>query len=80
MPKAFPTLLPALLVATLLPACALFSTWHWEKPGADADDYALDAKYCKLQTYSGTEGMVTQESVRRMHRCLESKGWRKVAN
>ncbi|MCL2344542.1 MAG: hypothetical protein FWC58_01650 [Desulfobulbus sp.] len=67
-------LIPALLV---LAGCA---SWHWEKRGASAADYDLDEKYCKLQTYSGTEGLVTNASVRRMHACLEAKGWSKVAN
>ena len=26
------------------------------------------------------DGMVTDESVRRMHGCMEAKGWRKVQN
>lgn len=60
--------------------CALLSSWHWEKRGAGDDDYDTDLKFCKLQSYSGTEGMVTNESVRRMHRCMESRGWRKVDN
>jgi hypothetical protein len=68
-------LLPALL---LLTGCA--ASWHWEKRGASASDYELDEKYCKLQTYSGTDGLVTQASVRRMHECLEGRGWSKVAN
>lgn len=62
-----------LLLGTLA-GCA---SWHWEKPGGD---YGLDEKYCKLQAYSGTDGMVTNASVRRMHGCMESKGWKKVAN
>ena len=68
------------IAAALLSGCALWSTWHWEKPGAGRDEYELDVKYCKLQSYSGTDGVVTNESVRRMHRCLEGKGWRKVDN
>ena len=54
------------------------SSWHWEKQGASDDDYALDEKNCKVQSYSGTDGMVTQASVRKMHNCLQAKGWRKV--
>jgi len=65
------------LIPLLLAACA---SWHWEKPGASAADYELDEKYCKLQAYSGIDGRVTQASVRRMHQCLEDKGWRKAAN
>jgi hypothetical protein len=68
----------ALLVA--LSGCALLSSWHWEKRGAGEDDYEMDLKFCKQRSYSGTDGMVTNESVRRMHGCMEAKGWRKVAN
>lgn len=67
-------LFPALLV---LAGCA---SWHWEKRGASAADYEADEKYCKLQAYSGADGMVTQANVRRMHACMETKGWKKVAN
>lgn len=66
------------LVAILLSACSLFAPkWHWEKTGGD---YEQDERFCKTQTYSGTDGMVTNASVRRMHACMESKGWRKVEN
>lgn len=58
----------------LLTGCA---SWHWEKAGGN---YAQDEKFCKQQTYTGTDGMVTKEMVRRMHGCMEAKGWRKVAN
>lgn len=75
-----PARLALCALALVLAGCALRPGWHWEKPGAPADDYALDEKYCKLQAYSGTDGMVTNASVRRMHACLEGKGWRKVAN
>lgn len=68
------------IILLSLAGCALFSSWHWEKRGANDDDYDTDLKFCKLQSYSGTEGMVTNESVRRMHRCMESRGWRKVDN
>lgn len=68
------------LLLMVLAGCALTSSWHWEKRGAGDDDYDTDLKFCKLQSYSGTEGMVTNESVRRMHRCMESRGWRKVDN
>lgn len=70
-------LLP-LCVAVLVSACSILSPkWHWEKPGGDYDQ---DERFCKAQTYSGTDGMVTNASVRRMHGCMESKGWRKVEN
>jgi len=58
----------------LLTGCA---SWHWEKAGGD---YAADERTCKAQSYSGTDGMVTNASVRRMHACLEARGWRKVDN
>ncbi|PKO86268.1 MAG: hypothetical protein CVU18_15780 [Betaproteobacteria bacterium HGW-Betaproteobacteria-12] len=61
----------------LLSGCA---TWHWEKRGASAADYEADEKYCKLQAYSGADGMVTKAHVRRMHDCLAARGWRKVDN
>lgn len=67
-----------LLVAIIaLGGCA---SWHWEKSGASAADYAADEKFCKLQAYSGTDGMVTQAHVRRMQDCLAARGWKKVAN
>lgn len=57
-----------------LAGCA---SWHWEKPGGDL---GADERYCKLQTYSGADGMVTSAQVRAMHHYMESRGWRKVAN
>jgi len=60
-----------------LAAC---SSWHWEKRGAYDGEYAQDEKVCKLEVYSGTDGMVTNASVRRMHACMLAKGWQKVAN
>jgi len=66
---------PLPLLLFVLAGCA---SWHWEKPGASADDYERDEKYCKLQVYSGIDGAVTQASVRRMHACLEGRGWRKA--
>lgn len=68
----------AILAATLLSGCALRPAWHWEKEGASEAQYAQEVNQCKAATYSGTDGMVTQESVRRMHACLEARGWRKV--
>lgn len=66
-----------LVVLMALSGCA---SWHWEKSGASAADYDADEKYCKLQAYSGTDGMVTQAHVRRMHDCMGARGWKKVAN
>ena len=60
-----------------LAAC---STWHWEKRGAQVGDYVRGENFCKQQVYSGTHGMVTNASVRRMPGCLVAKGWQKVAN
>ena len=70
---------PSLCLAGLLSGCALFPSWRWVKPGADQAAYEADEIQCKSQVYSGTDGMVTNASVRRMHACLESRGWRKEA-
>ena len=71
----------ALLVTVaglMISACSLFSPrWHWEKAGGD---YEQDERICKAQAYSGTDGMVTNASVRKMHTCMEYRGWRKVEN
>lgn len=67
-----------LILFAALAGCALRPAWHWAQPGMTEADYERDEKYCKLQSYSGTDGMVTNASVRRMHTCLESRGWRKV--
>ncbi len=64
----------------LLAGCSLLSTWHWEKRGATADDLEADTTFCKLRTYSGTDGMVTQSSVRAMQGCMQGRGWSRVAN
>ena len=63
-----------LILVISLAGCA---SWHWEKRGGD---YAVDENFCKLQAYSGTDGMVTNASVRKMHACMESRGWQKVSN
>jgi hypothetical protein len=65
--------LPLLAVS----ACALFPSWHWVKPGAGAAEYKADETQCKAEVYSGTDSFVSKASVRRMHACLESRGWRK---
>ena len=70
----------ALLPSVLLCSCALLSSWHWEKKGGSQEEYAFDEAQCKAKVYSGTDGIVTNASVRRMHGCLEAKGWRKVPN
>ena len=67
----------------LLASCLCITgcaSWHWGKHGASNDDYTQDERHCKAQSYSGTDGMVTQASVRKMHNCLQAKGWRKVEN
>ncbi|MBL8419609.1 MAG: hypothetical protein JNK92_03140 [Dechloromonas sp.] len=63
-----------------LAGCVFFPNWHWEKRGSAAGEYDQDVTFCKQRTYSGVDGMVTDESVRRMHGCMEAKGWRKVQN
>ena len=72
--------LALVLCLPILAACGLLSTWHWERPGADEADYKTDEIQCKGRAYSGTDGAVTKEGVRRMHACMEAKGWRKVQN
>lgn len=74
---------PRLLIAALaiaVSACSLFPNWHWERPGASAADYEADLKHCKLLVYPGVDGMVTKQSVRAMHACMEGRGWRKVTD
>lgn len=66
-----------LLLAT---GCALQPSWHWEKEGASEEQYDFEVIQCKAASYSGTDGMVTGERVRRMHACMEARGWRKVSN
>lgn len=63
-----------------LAGCALRPNWHWEKPGASDEQYTAEVNQCKAATYSGTDVMIGTEMVRRMHACMEAKGWRKVAN
>lgn len=61
-----------------LAGCALAPGWHWERPGAASADYAEDERICKVETYAFNNGEVTRASVRRMHACMEARGWRKV--
>lgn len=77
-PANFRHLLTSIALLPLLAGCMFGARWHWERPGASPADYGADEKYCKLQSYSGADGMVTQAQVRRMHGCLEARGWRKV--
>lgn len=70
----------SLLLAMLMTGCFLRPNWHWEKAGASEADYATELNRCKQQTYTGTDGMVTQAMVQRMHGCMQAAGWQKVAN
>lgn len=56
------------------------SSWHWEKRGALDGDYTRDEIFCKQQVYTTADGVVTNASVRRMHACMQAKGWQKVDN
>lgn len=76
-PASRPALFLA-LAASLLGGCVLWPTWHWAKAGASDADYARDELTCKQLVYTTADGMVTQAQVRRMHLCLESKGWHKA--
>ena len=66
-----------LLAVVFTSACSLLApSWHWEKAGGD---YDADVRDCKTVTFSDSSGaMPTTVSVRRMHACMERKGWRKV--
>ncbi|MBS1143794.1 MAG: hypothetical protein H6R14_1200 [Proteobacteria bacterium] len=68
---------PLFLLCLGLVAC---SSWHWEKRGAQEGEYARDETFCKQLVYTGTDGFVTNASVRRMHDCMQAKGWQKVTN
>ncbi|MDP2880753.1 MAG: hypothetical protein Q8N89_04120 [Azonexus sp.] len=56
------------------------SSWHWEKRGALDGEYRRDEIFCKQQVYTSADGVVTNASVRRMHACMQAKGWQKVPN
>lgn len=73
-------LLLSILLTIAVAGCALWPSWHWEKPGASPEAYSFDETQCKARVYSGTDGMVTNASVRNMHACMMAKGWKKVAN
>jgi len=61
--------------------CSLFQpAWHWSRPGASEADYEVDIRFCKSQTDQAIDGTVTNASVRRIHGCMERRGWRKVEN
>jgi hypothetical protein len=70
----------AIVLLAGLAGCALFPAWHWEKDGAASGEYERDVTFCKQRIYPGVDGLVTNESVRLMHGCMEAKGWRKVQN
>lgn len=67
------------LVITVL-SLAACSSWHWEKRGALDGEYKRDEIFCKQQVYTTADGVVTNASVRRMHACMQERGWRKVDN
>lgn len=70
------------LVALLAVAgCSLLQpAWRWSKSGASEADYESDIRFCKSQTDQAVDGTVTNASVRRIHGCMEHRGWRKVKN
>ena len=79
LPRPFRLIL-ACALAGLGFGCALAPSWHWEKAGATPENYQTELNQCKTRVYSGTDGIVTNASVRRMQACMESKGWSKVDN
>jgi len=69
----------ALTALLLVTGCSLLQpSWHWSKPGASEADYDADIRFCKSQTDQAIDGTVTNASVRRIHACMERRGWRKV--
>ncbi len=68
------------LLMLVLLGLAGCSSWHWEKRGALDGDYTRDEIFCKQQVYTTADGVVTNASVRRMHACMQAKGWQKVDN
>jgi len=74
-------LFASLWIILLLPGCSVFqSNWRWEKPGSSDTDYQADIKYCKTQTEQSMDGMVNNATVRRIHHCMELRGWHKAEN
>lgn len=69
-----------ILLLVGLAGCALRPDWHWEKPDVGDAQYTHDVNQCKAATYSSADGVVTKETVRRLHTCMEAKGWRKTPN
>jgi hypothetical protein len=69
-----------LIVSLLISGCVLWLTWHWERVGSIDADYEADLKFCKSQTDQSINGTVTNETVRRMHGCMNSRGWKRVDN
>ena len=67
----------SLLLPLGLSACLLSPGWHWAKSGATDEERERDIRLCKQASYSGTDGNVTQASVRRMQGCMEMRGWRR---
>lgn len=69
-----------LVLAAAIAGCALFPSSRWEKKGASEADYKFDETQCKAKTYAGNDGAVTNATVRRMHACLQERGWSRVPN
>lgn len=71
----------ALVALLAMTGCSLLQpAWHWSRPGASEADYEADIRFCKSQTDQAIDGAVTNASVRRIHGCMERRGWRKVQN
>ena len=68
------------IVVTGLIGCVGRPAWHWEKQGAGDEQLTWDQNQCKARVYAGSAGAVTNETVRHMFACMESKGWSKVAD
>jgi len=72
--------LSLIFAALLMAGCATGNDWHWEKPRASHQDFAMDSGQCRAQALSGTGGFVSQGTVMIMYSCLEGKGWQRIAN
>lgn len=77
--------LSLVLVALVLTGCAIEpvtskSDFHFEKPGANDQDFKVDIGQCKAQALAGTNGVLHGGTVMIAEACLQGKGWNKVPN
>lgn len=75
-----PRYLKLVTLCLLFTGCSLRQDWHWERAKASDADYETDLRFCKANTDQALNGAVTYESVRRIHACMEGRGWKKIAD